>query len=416
MDFKVFREAKKFSDVIEYYQENSEIMAFSKWDKWNYIMCLKLSEQLDIAEEESLKLFQEETNFLYNKNLLTWILYDKYIRNTEYVSQELVDKAEEIIRITEHSPASSYEKTCWKMIELYKDVNTGRVLEWVRKLDVHKLSNEPNTYENKNQKINYQSNKEHYYVILTKSLFRLELFEECITACEEAINALDRFHHDNDIWIQARLYYSICILQSDQTMFEKIENLIKRKKHFTLFHYLLKLHSQFDNPSSALLYAKKGCLCQEPDQMKLKLYCDFAVFLNNSGEQELAKMHYTLCLKIREKNDWPIDEKLSQLCGDLKDKFNYKSIKKELIKYWKESDNSNERFSGSVVKFNSDKGFGFISYNEASIFFHISNLKEPIEKIHKGDKVKFRVKAGYNKKKRVEQEEAYDIALQDGDE
>lgn len=414
MDFKSLREEKRYDVVIEYYQSHRDD-EFSKWDKWNYIMCLKLNNQLDEAEVESQRLFDAEPDFFYNKNLLTWIIYEKYVRDSEYVSEDLIEKSELILDISEHSPSSSYEKTCWKMIELYKDVNPEKVLYWVKKLDVHKLSDEPNTYEKKNQKILYQSNKEHYYAILTKSLFKLELFDECIIACEEAINALDKFHHDNDIWIKARLYYSICITQSDSDMLREIENLNRMKKHFTLFHYLFKLHIKFDDNAAALHNAKKGCLTKEPDQMKLKLYFDFATFLSSIGEHDLSRKHFTFYLKIREKNDWPVDEQLSNLCSDLMNKYNLKSIKKELVKYWKDSTGSDVTYEGSVIKFNSDKGFGFISFKEDNVFFHISNLREKNTELHKGDKVRFSIKTGYNKKKGIEQEEAYDIEIIKGD-
>lgn len=68
-----------------------------------------------------------------------------------------------------------------------------------------------------------------------------------------------------------------------------------------------------------------------------------------------------------------------------------------------------EQYKGKIIKFDPEKGFGFISSSEGDIFFHISDFPTETEP-KRNDKVKFEAVKNGDKFKAVKIERLEDLS------
>ena len=98
-------QAKKLFDKKEYEEalpvyEKIYSPECEKWIAWEYARLLKQLSRLDDALEISKALYLREKTFVYNNNLLSWLLYEKYFKEkkTEYTAAEAARQAKPPLR------------------------------------------------------------------------------------------------------------------------------------------------------------------------------------------------------------------------------------------------------------------------------------------------------------------------------
>ena len=69
-----------------------------------------------------------------------------------------------------------------------------------------------------------------------------------------------------------------------------------------------------------------------------------------------------------------------------------------------------EQYQGKVKQYNSEKGFGFISFAEGDVFFHVSDFPADGNEPKRNDRVKFNVARNGDKFKAVKIQRVEDFS------
>jgi len=411
-DFKEMRRNKEFDKIIGIYNSEMNVESADKWDTWNFIYALKVSEKNFEAEEISLKLFELHPEFEYNKNILSWILFENHVKKFKN-SDKALEATVFILKNITQCKESSYTNAVWEMTEHFKiNKNFDKAVEWLKKIDVELLSSDSRKYyvESDEKVYYYYSEKEHWYSTMSKLLFDLENYEECIAICSESLKNISEFHHDNDIWINFRLLYSKAFLYEDAELIKELEDLSERKNHFILYFYIFRLKSKLGLTADAIDSGCKACLSISPDKMKIKVYYELGIFLYDHLDKNIGSKHILLCKLIREKEGWIVPSNYSVYTEDLTTK-NYKELKTELIEFWNiRLKRELNFFEGEIVKIFVDKGFGFIKCEEGNVYFSTKQFTSGASnKLQQGSKIRFNIVDAYDKKKKQNSVRAINI-------
>mgnify|MGYP000964913444 CR=1 FL=1 len=405
------KEKKNFKKAIDLYTQiwpnHSDI-----WVGWEYAVCLKHQGKLDEAINVLKEVLSRNNKFYYAKNLLSWCLYERYFKTTKkkYNFSEithLIKVTEEIINLVDQTDKSPYEYTIFKLIKILKAnaaFPAAKLLYWLDKIDIELVQDIPFKFEFKGRKGESQSNKEMYYAYKTRALYEQKEYEECISCCEEALVQIERFHHDNDIWIEVRKAKSIGMLGDIDIAINKLIDLAAIKKHWSLYMNIAEFYYKKCNKGKALLYYYRAALTKDPCRMKVELYYKIGLMLEEQGDNYTALLHYLFVKQIRIRNEWSISSKLIRAIGRVHQMQD--SIKKDIdinnlkIFWLNEVRRMLGTQSGIVIKMIAQGKAGFVRANNKNYFFEKSAIVNNI-KIKQGDKISFCLVDSYDKKKRV---------------
>src|SRR5690554_4801765 len=84
--------------------------------------------------------------------------------------------------------------------------NASKINSLLKMLEFQKLSSVPKPYtKDDGKEVEPASDLEKFFSLKTKALFKLEMYEECKDLAELALQKLDKFHTDNDLWLKMRI-------------------------------------------------------------------------------------------------------------------------------------------------------------------------------------------------------------------
>lgn len=415
---KELRKLKKYEDAIKIYatlwnEENKD-----KWLGWEYGYCLKYNNNLSEAIKVCKNTYKIDKNFKANNNLLSWCIFEMYFGSRKQDSSTIDIKkieiiAESITKIIGQSKGNPYEKIVFNMAERYKKKGDRssyeKMLFWLEKLNVGELDQKTYLFtDNSGREIECHSRLEEYYSLMSKGLLELEKYQQCIECCDEALSKINKFHFDNNIWIEARKYFSIGMLGEFDDAILKLKNLILRKNHFSLLYkisILYKIQGNVKLEEEYLLYSLLG---KEKDTMKINIIYQEAKVLENLGELYHAGIHYYYCFKLRRDNDWKISESLQfdlsrcPISSDTEALINSNFMKEIWLKRYIKFSKS---YYGIINKIMPSGRTGFIKYGNNSIFFRMSEVMYK-SKIKINDEVEFCITESLDKVKNQISKEA----------
>lgn len=415
---KELRLLKKYKDAVEIYKTLWSVENKDKWLGWEYGYCLKYNNNLSEAIKVCKNTYKLDKNFTANNNLLSWCVFEKYFDSRKQESEtkdikklELI--AESITKIIKQSKDNPYEKIVFYMAGSYKKngdkKSYEKILFWLNKLNIQEL--DQNTYlfvDSSGKEIEGQSRLEEYYSYKSKALLELEMYQECIECCDESLSKINKFHYDNDIWIEARKNFSLGMLGKCEDAILALKTLILRKNHFSLLYKISILYEMQGNINLEEEYLLHSLLGKEKDIMKIKIIYQEAKVLEKLGELSCAGLHYYYCFKIRKDNDWNITDALQidlnrcQISNENKELVNSFFMRKLwLERYIKLS----KSYIGIINKIMPNGRTGFIKYSNNSIYFRMSEVMDR-NKIKISDQVKFCITESLDKGKNQISKEA----------
>lgn len=379
-----------------------------RWLAWEYSDCLKKLSRIDEAISVSKELHQRDKLFTYNNNFLSWLLYEKYFKHQkdEYSYQELNHLYDIVISITTFTVQdgkSAYESAIIQMLNLLKKHSNNpapKILTLLEKLDVERLSEEAGKYEQNGREKEYQSQKEMFFAVKSKALLASKRYDECIACCDEAISCIERFHHDNKIWIIARKAVSMAEMGDHDKGILELKKAVVHKSHWSLFAKIAEIYLMKRDSQNALLYFSMAAITNDPPKMKVTLYMDIANLLISTADQENAWKHLCFSKSIREKEQWNIPSQMQQLYHQLSvQRFDETVHLYQLKEYWL---NIIYRVLGKhcgvISKVNAGGKTGFISSEGKDYYFRASSFVEnPYFK--EGSKVVFCLIESFDMKK-----------------
>lgn len=426
---KILFRNKNFIDAAIVYSKiwksNINSNKVDVWLAWEYAKTLKKLERLDEAIEVCKIVYKKDKIFKYNRDLLSWCLYEKYLKNIK--NKDKVSNMDQIIkiaifitRITEQDASLPYEKTTWKIINLYKDpFNATEVDKWLCKLNVDLLEDIHYVATVNNKNIELASSKEKWYYLKCKSLEKLKKYEECIEMCDIALINIKKFHNNRDVWINKEKAECLLKLGFKEKAMSLLLEILKRNDHWSIHEKLFQIQVELENTEDALSHAYTAALSKDPPRGKINLYFEIGKLLEMKNEFKYSLMHYYLVDKIREEEGW---KKNNDLISDIERlekcaEVNSNNLYAELREYWLcEKLKLTNRNDGTILKLIPNGKSGFIKAQECTYYFKITSFLSKPTRIIEGSEVTFRLIDSFDHKKGIETKEAVDILLIQGKE
>ena len=307
---KTLVKEKKFIEALPLFEEmwSFEKKLLNEWDYWGYAKSLKASgdiaKSMQIAEE-GIDLFPD---FELLKKHYAWELY--YSLKKTY-TKDILDKINTITKVTsiddKHSP---YVISIFKGIDLLRehlDENANIILNFLNRLDPNKLEDQPIKLKSG---MEVASHKEKYYMIKIKVLYSLTYYEDCIKACDDALNELSNLHYKNNIWFNWKK--ALCL--KNLSLYEKalsiLINISTKNDEWFIEKELAEIYLLQNQLDKAYEHSLKGLLMKGDIDKKINLISLFADILIKKEDIDQAKLHLLAVKFIKEKNNWSLGEKL----------------------------------------------------------------------------------------------------------
>lgn len=406
-------------ELYEAFPETHEL-----WDVHQYANCLKKLNKLDEAELICENIYSEfkdkdlsqesDRPFSYIKNLLAWIINDKYVKTirqpnykyTGIVLDKLILLNELLNQNESNAPSFSYcvLNVLNQLSKISESVDYDKSLFLINKINPSLLSSEPRHYTDPSGKAReLSSQKEDFFKLKTDFLIKNKQYEECVICCNEAMETLERFHYDNDVWFSRKIANSLGNLGNIEEAISNLEKLTAVSDKWFLLFEIGKYYAQLNQFDKALTYMLRAVCTKDPEKMKVSLIESIGDLLNKTGDISFAQDNYNYARQIRQNNDWSVATALQRKIKEEKD-IESKDIKKKWIQKLYQTSGSKQ---GKVIKLFNGRG-GFIQADH-SYYFQFKNFFGKSDFLKIGDYVEFIVINSYDKKKQVETKEAVAI-------
>lgn len=406
-------------ELYEAFPETHEL-----WDVQQYANCLKRLNKIDEAEQVCENIYtelngtesvqQQNRAFVYIENLYAWILNDKYVRTvtqTDYQYTEIVlDKLSLLYKLLQDTKATkpSFSYCVLTVLkQLHKDnenIDSKKSLELLNLITPSELTAEAKVFTDSTGKTReFASPKEDYYKLKSDFLLDEKQYEDCIICCNEAMETLESFHYDNDIWFSRKISKSLGELGQIDDAISKLEKLTIISDKWFLLYEIGKYYLQLNNLDEALTYMLRAVCTKDPERMKVSLIESIGDLLTEIDDKSFAQDNYNYARQIRQNNDWSVAYSLQGKITEEKEVAS-KDIRKKWIQKLYQISGSKR---GKVIKLFNGKG-GFIQADQ-SYYFQFKNFFGKSDLLKIDDYVEFIVVNSYDKKRQIETKEAVAI-------
>ncbi len=356
-----------------------------------------------------------------DKERYAWDLYFVKIKNTDTIS-ELEEYVKELIQYVKQKNASRKDKPCaytisvLKLMKFYSDNisfnnNAYKLIAWAEKLNPEYLSN---TQAKRDDDHKYNSNKESWYLQITKGLFEIKKYKEVIELSNEALETIPNFNNYNDSWFKYKIAKSYKELGEYDNALEYLDEIIKVKDDWFIFNEIaLNYYKKEDYDSSAKWAAKAALSKDGKIESKLKLFMLIGDILKIKGYEDEYILHKYLVYTIRNAKEWTQEEgweeELASYELDLENT-DYNRVYNELSPIWISLKFiGQERKYGNISKVFEHGNSGFIKCGKESYYFNANEFQDDKSFIYEGTAVSFFLEKAYNRKTGEEVENAVNI-------
>lgn len=366
--------------------------------------------------EESKELFEssyeEDPKALdiWDRRFYSWALYRIYIKNPQEET-ELIEAVDLVTQLLPQENLSKKDGVCaytFSMMGLldyfYKNNEYENIVAWADKLNPDFLSSQ--TSKNKTpdgRVVTYPSNLEKYYNWLSKSYLKVEEFAECVDISKNALEKLDSFTNNSDIWFKWKIAKSLREIGEYDEAIEYLTEILKYKQDWFIQWEMAENYFFKNDNEKSLEYAVSAALSPGDSDKKIKLYSLLEDLLQEEYP-DIALKHAYLVYSIRLHNEWSIDESLEDKIADSgldTENTEYWKIEKELKGFWNELKFKNQQpNSGFISRIFPHGKSGFIKSDDGqSYFFNKFQFKGDSDNFKEGARVSFYLEEGYDKSK-----------------
>ena len=254
------RKEKKFAEAIPIYKELwEEANPKNKWDGWGYAICLNQTKQYQEAYKVSRAVYESDKSFSYIRGQFAWT---SYMLNINYPDTEPTEKLEgfvkEIIEVTGDKEDELFRvKAILKMMDhLQGKGNYNRVIEWSKKLNPDILETKSFNGTNADgKKFRTPSDKESYYLKLSKALEKSDKYNECILICDEGLKLFPE-----EIWFKWHKGVALRKLHNYDGAIELLKEVNRLKRDWFVLKELSASYYDKKEYENALKYFIEGCI------------------------------------------------------------------------------------------------------------------------------------------------------------
>ncbi|MGN6212514.1 tetratricopeptide repeat protein [Parafilimonas sp.] len=182
-------------------------------------------------------------------------------------------------RLNKESKYSPFSKLFNLYIKIQKSaasVNWQRILEFLNVLDYNELSIDCPTVtfirKGREKVAELASDKENWLSTYANALFRTNDYETCLVISQTALETLEKFHYNNDIWFARRI--ALCKIKiGDKTeAIQELEKIVIKKKEWFIEKELAELYFDDGKIDLANKYALEAALNFGDKEKKDGLY------------------------------------------------------------------------------------------------------------------------------------------------
>ena len=359
---------------------------------------------------ESLYIEHPEAFTIWDKRFYSWALYQLHVKKPEDKTEllEAVDLITQLVPqedLSEKDGVCAYTMSMMKLLDyLYKNKDYENIIIWSEKLNPDYLSKKTSTFTTDDgREVKLASNKEKYYNWLSKSYQEVEDYDECLRVSKKALEELDQFTNNSDIWFKWRIARSCRELGEYDEAIEYLNDIYRFKKDWFVQWEIAENYFFMGEEEKSLEYAASAALSRGDIDKKIKLYSLLEDLLEDD-DPEIALKHSYLIYSIRLHNEWNIDEGLEEEIANAgldTENTEYWKIERELKSYWKDLKFKNQQPTFGVISRIFPHGkTGFVKDESGhSYFFNGFEFKGDANKYREGVKVSFYIEEGYDKKK-----------------
>ena len=358
---------------------------------------------------ESIYIEHPEAFTIWDKRFYSWALYQLHVKKPEDKTEllEAVDLITQLVPqedLSEKDGVCAYTMSMMKLLDyLYKNKDYENIIIWSEKLNPDYLSKKTSTFTTDGREVKLASNKEKYYNWLSKSYQEVEDYDECLSVSKKALEELDQFTNNSDIWFKWRIARSCRELGEYDEAIEYLNDIYRFKKDWFVQWEIAENYFFMGEEEKSLEYAASAALSRGDIDKKIKLYSLLEDLLEDD-DPEIALKHSYLIYSIRLHNEWNIDEGLEEEIANAgldTENTEYWKIERELKSYWKDLKFKNQQPTFGVISRIFPHGkTGFVKDESGhSYFFNGFEFKGDPNKYREGVKVSFYIEEGYDKKK-----------------
>lgn len=306
------RKQKKFSEALPKFEllfENHRDNC-GMFDWWGYAQTLLKLDIYDKALEISKTGMEMYPDSPYLTTVYTWSLFHVKIKPDPIPDRYSFFEAAEII-VSLSTPGDKFSPlpdTVFRVVELLEEVydpDYGEILNWIEKLSPENLDHSSFCFTtSEGREVELASDYEKYHAIRIKALQETGAYEDCIELAESVLAEIQKFHHDNEIWISRQMALALRKSGRLADSLETYRKILLRKKDWFLKMELAELYEEMQDTENALLTALDAADDPGKDLMKVGLYLIIARLFRRSGKNREALIHANLVMRMREEEGW----------------------------------------------------------------------------------------------------------------
>jgi len=399
-----------YTQALQFFKENKhnfkiEEIKNNKWLIADIITCLRKTNQSKFIHTflQNFNIRIDENTEELILNAYGWCLYDN-IKNKVYTKYQIIENLLYPINLLSISNSnfsytiiSNVLREGFKVAKEHQNQDYNFTNDFCDLFDRNILSIECNSFEINGKITEQASDKEKWYSEKSKSLFELKKFQECFDISKEALESIDNFHNNNDLWFARRIALSKKELGNIDEAINDLEAIYKKKRDWFIQKEIAELYFDKNDMDNAFKNAISAISNKGKLEFKIGLIFLLGKILKNKNELDLAYQHFLLVKKIREENQWKLlDELIAEINSlAINDEYETKQLIKNLKKYWVSFLPKKELKQGKVKKILNDNergknGFIYCN-NDKEYYFTIPPHINFIDKIVENIKVSFEV-------------------------
>jgi len=330
---------------------------------------------------------------------------------------ELLDRIYNLLPIldytSQYSPFSKLFNLVLKTENKKPNSNWKYVDLICKSVDYNKLNTECESFEaeikGRIKTIEIASDKEVWFAFQSKALLKLGQFQECFDISQLALEQIDKFHYNNNIWFARRIALTKKHLGDSASAIKELEKILLRKQDWFIQAELGELYLEINKIDKALELFVRAALNHGDAEYKIGVFLNIGKLLKQKEDNKTAFEHFLLVKLIREEHQWRVPQQIDELIKSTKpetvpDYKNSKELINHLKNFWTtlipqpivNNLDKNKRYllKGFISNIRLDKGFGFIKgEDKIDYFFKLDDFKEDKTKLINGLKVSYESKS-----------------------
>ncbi|OQX98144.1 MAG: hypothetical protein B6I20_11425 [Bacteroidetes bacterium 4572_117] len=405
---KDLKKEGKHNQALEYYKQKvngkyplAEIRQ-NNYLVANLMFCLRKTGKFEAA----LKFFKSHLNLSLTPGLkqvlkseLYWVVY--YILKDAKLGGDYRQLILGILQtIDPKNDGLVFSLMFFKLLDFWKnkynDLESTYTI--LARLNISELSSQANTFDiqknGKTKTVVLPSQQETYFVELSKLLFELKKYQQCIDVIDEALQTIKKFHLNNRLWLNRKKALAYSAMEQYSLAIQIMEKITGQKKDWFLYKELAEIYKKSGNRAKA---TENACLAAiQPGRLdyKVTLFELIAQLLDKNTDNKLVDSYLCLANLIRKKNNWALKKYNVEI--NCQNHQNIQQLTATVKAHQLHTLGQNSGLqSGKVSKIlhQGKNGDGFIAFGDKqSVYFKFNDIINQSQSFIEGQKMLFKIK------------------------